>query len=150
MGARDFIIGSSDRWMVIAMPENREKQGNKAKANRTSFKPGETGNPGGRPKMVKEVRELAQAYTEEAINTLADIMQDPSEPAAARVHAADIILNRGHGRAPQLVDNHHFDVMPEAELDKFIRDSLSRLADLSREATGGESPRGKAAKARTH
>ena len=130
------------------MPENRLKQA--SKANRTSFKPGECGNPGGRPKVVREVRELAQTHTEAAVNTLVSIMKDESQPAAARVHAADIILNRGHGRAPQVVENHRFDVMPDAELDEFIRDALARLADLRDEAARGEGARSKAAKAQTH
>ena len=99
----------------------------------SSFKPGQSGNPGGRPAVVKEVRELAQRYTVQAIETLASIMQDPEEHASARVHAADIILNRGHGKAPQVVENRNFDSMPEADLDKFIRDALRRLAALGRE-----------------
>ena len=42
-------------------------------ANRTGkggFQKGQSGNPGGRPKVVAEVRELAQEQTEKAISTL--------------------------------------------------------------------------------
>jgi hypothetical protein len=116
----------------------------------SAWKPGETGNPGGRPAVVKEVRELAQQYTVEAIETLANIMQDPSEHASARVHAADIILNRGHGKAPQVIENRNFDSMPEADLDKFIRDSLRRLADLGSAAGDAEGAGGGGKKVRTH
>jgi hypothetical protein len=45
------------------------------------------------------VRELAREHTEEAIRTLAAIMQDGKEPAAARVRAAECLLDRGWGRA---------------------------------------------------
>ena len=41
----------------------------------SSFKPGESGNPGGRPKVVAEVRELARQHTAAAIQTLASIMR---------------------------------------------------------------------------
>jgi len=34
------------------------------------FKKGQSGNPGGRPKIVGEVKELARTHTAEAIETL--------------------------------------------------------------------------------
>lgn len=66
-----------------------------------SFKPGESGNPGGRPKVVAEVRELARQHTAAAIETLASIMNDREEHARARVAAANALLDRGYGRPPQ-------------------------------------------------
>ena len=41
------------------------------------FKKGQSGNPGGRPKVVAEVKELARAHTGEAIETLVSIMTNP-------------------------------------------------------------------------
>ena len=41
------------------------------------FKKGQSGNPGGRPKVVAEVKELARAHTGEAIKTLVSIMTNP-------------------------------------------------------------------------
>jgi hypothetical protein len=38
---------------------------------------GQSGNPGGRPKVVGQVQELARQHSAEAINTLAAIMKDP-------------------------------------------------------------------------
>lgn len=68
------------------------------------FAKGKSGNPGGRPKEVAEVRELARQYTEEAVDTLAKIMRNGKEPAAARVRAAESILDRGYGKASQPID----------------------------------------------
>jgi hypothetical protein len=67
------------------------------------FEKGQSGNPGGRPKVVGEVRDLAQAYTREAIETLAAIMRDTEAPAAARAAASNAILDRGFGRPAQTV-----------------------------------------------
>jgi hypothetical protein len=58
------------------------------------FKKGQSGNPGGRPKVVAEVKELARAHTGKAIETLVSIMTNPKCAPAARVSAANALLDR--------------------------------------------------------
>lgn len=70
----------------------------------TSFKPGCSGNPGGTPKEVVDVRELARWRTPLAIDVLTNIATDEAAPGAARVAASIALLDRAWGRAPQLVD----------------------------------------------
>jgi hypothetical protein len=65
---------------------------------------GRSGNPGGRPKVVAEVRDLARAQTAQAIATLSAIMSSAKAPAAARVAAANSLLDRGWGRPTQAMD----------------------------------------------
>ena len=65
------------------------------------FKKGQSGNPGGRPKVVAEVRELARAHTGEAVQTLVSIMTNTKAAPAARVSAANALLDRGYGKPPQ-------------------------------------------------
>ena len=65
------------------------------------FKKGQSGNPGGRPKVIAEVKELARAHTGEAIQTLVSIMTNPKSAPAARVSAANSLLDRGYGKPPQ-------------------------------------------------
>ncbi len=65
------------------------------------FQRGQSGNPGGRPKIVAGVRELARQHAKEAIGTLAGIMRDPRAPAAARIAAANALLDRGWGKPDQ-------------------------------------------------
>lgn len=52
-------------------------------------------------KTPTEIRSLARAHTEAAVNTLVGIMNQPTAPEAARVSAANSILDRGWGKATQ-------------------------------------------------
>ena len=45
-----------------------------------------------------EIRTLARSYTKAAINTLVGIMRQPKAPPAARVMAANALLDRGWGK----------------------------------------------------
>ena len=68
------------------------------------FKKGQSGNPGGRPKVVGEVQELAREHSTEAIATLAAIMRDKKAPPAARAMASNSILDRAYGKPPQTLN----------------------------------------------
>jgi hypothetical protein len=67
----------------------------------THWKPGQSGNPGGRVKA--DVIALARALTKDAVNTLASIMKNEDEPPTARISAANSILDRGWGKAVQTI-----------------------------------------------
>ena len=69
-----------------------------------TFKPGQSGNPGGRPKALMEVIELARKETAASIKTLAKIRDDETAPHAARVTSADVLLKRGWGNPVQPID----------------------------------------------
>ena len=63
----------------------------------------------GRPKgslnkATASIKAIAQPYCPEAVDTLVNIMRDPEKPPQARVAAANAILDRGYGKAPQSVD----------------------------------------------
>lgn len=62
----------------------------------------------GRPKgaltrATASIREAAQEYTQEALEVLAEVMRR-GDSAAARVAAANSILDRGHGKPKQSVE----------------------------------------------
>ncbi len=69
-------------------------------------------NPGGRPKEVGHVRELARMHTEDAVTTLVEIMNDASEKGAARVAAAQALLDRGYGKPTQAIEHSGADGVP--------------------------------------
>ena len=74
--------------------------------NRTGaggFTKGQSGNPGGRPREIGEIKELARCHTSAAFEALRGIMSDEKAPPSARVAAAEAILNRGWGRPSQIV-----------------------------------------------
>jgi hypothetical protein len=71
---------------------------NRNPTGKGGFKPGVSANPGGRPKVVAEVRALAQAHSAEVVKTLVEIMQNSKAPLAIRVAAANNILDRAVGR----------------------------------------------------
>jgi len=64
------------------------------------FKKGQSGNPGGRPKVVAEIRQLARERGPEAIAALVKVMTK-GKSEAARVAAANALLDRGWGRPKQ-------------------------------------------------
>lgn len=47
---------------------------------------------------------MARSHTEAALKTLSGIMNEPDAPPAARVAAANSLLDRGWGKAAQTVD----------------------------------------------
>ena len=70
------------------------------------FKKGQSGNPGGRIGVPKEVRELARTHTGDAVNRLVFWMN--SDDPRASVAASNSLLDRGYGKpvAPIELDHH--------------------------------------------
>jgi hypothetical protein len=59
---------------------------------------GQSGNPGGRPAVVAEVKRLARMHTGEAIDRLVELMR--CEDHRVAFAAVRELLDRGYGRAP--------------------------------------------------
>jgi Family of unknown function (DUF5681) len=84
------------------MGQDDETLPNKTGRNRDGrFKRGQSGNPGGRPKIFTEIKQAVREHTEAAIETLVGVMNNEDATAAARVAAANAILDRGgESRSP--------------------------------------------------
>jgi hypothetical protein len=54
-----------------------------------------------RKAIPADIRSLCRAYTAESVRVLASIMRQPEHSDAARIAAANILLDRGWGRAAQ-------------------------------------------------
>ena len=66
------------------------------------YQRGQSGNPGGRPKMPAELKEAMQGLAEDAIRVLREAMQ--SDDQRARIVAAAHVLDRGYGKPAQTVN----------------------------------------------
>src|SRR5262249_22655570 len=67
------------------------------------FQPGQSGNKAGRPRQDKTITELARQYAPAAIKTLVEVMKSQKSTMTARAIAADRLLDRAFGKAPQAV-----------------------------------------------
>lgn len=71
---------------------------------RGGARPGAGRRKGSLNKATSDVKEAASVYSADAVRTLAEIMRDAEHPAAARVSAANALLDRAHGKPKQSVD----------------------------------------------
>ena len=94
-----------------------------------AFKKGQSGNPNGRPKVVlpdgRSLSDIAKEHTADAIAALVGVMQE-GESEAARVSAANAILDRAWGRPKQELD---VDMNVRGELADLLANRRQRVAE---------------------
>jgi hypothetical protein len=99
------------------------------------WKKGQSGNPGGRPKLIGHVRELAQQQTEKSIKRLVSILDDKDAPHAAVVAAARELLDRGWGKSSQPIGGAS-DLPPIRSVRELSEAELMAFAQQSDDANG--------------
>lgn len=95
----------------------------KAKNSNRGSKPGEHrgGRKKGTPnKVTIELKDAARRYTQDALDALVEVLADGSD--AARVAAAREILDRGYGKASQVIGNDPDNPLPQS-LIVMLRDA---------------------------
>ena len=88
--------------------------------------------------MKKHVSDRAREHADAAIDTIAEIMNDPSEEARDRLRAAEAMLDLGYGKAAQAVIAIPADraaraaaaLYTDAELDDIIEGEIVRREEL--------------------
>jgi hypothetical protein len=81
--------------MAAAAPQSRNASGR--------FKPGQSGNPGGRPAVDPKVKEALEALTLPAVTELGNCLRSPDE--SIRLKAATTVLERNLGKPKQPVEH---------------------------------------------
>ena len=82
--------------------------GKRGGARSTSFKPGQSGNPGGRPKLTQDELDaltMAKQFAPDAIRALHEIATSKTASDKARVTAAEAIINRVYGKPKETVES---------------------------------------------
>ena len=93
------------------------------------FVKGQSGNPGGRPRAVAEVRELARMHAPEAIIELVRLTKE-AKSETARIAAIKELLDRAYGKATQFLISEN-DGPPLADMtSEQLRAGI--LADIER------------------
>lgn len=133
------MICNSRQYSLTHPREQGQNRGMAKRDDKGKFVTGESGNPGGRParSIYGDVATLAREYTTDAVTTLAEIMGDVGAPPSARVAAANSILDRGYGKAPQRVELIEPDKLKSDELESVVRDIIM-LRDRNDAETGDD------------
>jgi hypothetical protein len=82
--------------------QHRTSRGNAEVLAPYRIKPGEVRNPGGRPRIPAEVKELARAASPRAIQRQIELIESKDENVALK--ATEAVLNRAYGKPAQVVD----------------------------------------------
>jgi hypothetical protein len=95
------------------------------KTGKGGFEKGRSGNPGGRPQVIKSLQAAAREYAAMALATLAEIAEK-GKSESGRVAASRELLDRGFGKPVQNVDmrvlmEKRLAELTPAELDEFER-----------------------------
>ena len=107
----------------MSSPENTADHVARSPSGR--WAPGQSPNPGGRPKVAGAVRELARQHTETAINVLVEICEH-GQSEVARIAAAVALLDRGWGKPTIAVEVQE----PGPDLGALILEAHHRATEL--------------------
>ena len=100
-------MGSDEPPTIISRMavENNEDTARAGGVTGCGFPPGQSGNPGGRPKgLARRVRELVGSDGAQIAAFFYNVMMDPVARLADRMEAARWLADRGFGKAAPLVD----------------------------------------------
>ena len=96
----------------------------------TRWRKGQSGNPGGRTRVIGDLQEQARQWAPEALEALREIAASRDAPPSARVSAAVALLDRGYGKPAQSIDAK---VSNEPSMAQLHLQALKELAERAKE-----------------
>jgi len=120
--------GKNNRSVSVTEENIRDSSGRFLPGNKAAV-----GRPKGKPNLAtQDLRELAQQYTEEALDKLVSIMREAKDPNV-QLKAIGMLLDRAHGKPKEFRDvdltlNNH---------ESFIDETYDEIEDAF---TGGHQP----------
>lgn len=82
--------------MAAKRTENSKRAG--------QFEKGKSGNPGGRPKVSADVKEMLKAAAPQAAALLIETVNDPEVKIDLRIKCAETLMDRVYGKAVQPIE----------------------------------------------
>jgi hypothetical protein len=114
----------------------------KPKAPRTAYKPGQSGNPGGRPKgLARYTRELLGNDGKALAQFWAQVLADKEQPMGARLEASKLLAERGWGKAAAFEAIEGDPLGLEEDVDRAIAEIMDEL-EQKRQAKAAGKPAG--------
>jgi hypothetical protein len=119
----------------------------KATLERKKFKPGQSGNPKGRPPVPDEIKQALQAKTLEAVQVAYDLMMN-STNEMVRLKATDMFLAPFVSKAAQKVDvdvqvTHMADILADAaRARKSLQAQIVDVTPANAQVIGAETRQG--------
>src|SRR5579884_4019901 len=110
---------------MMLSSEDRPKQERRRTASSSAWKPGQSGNPRGRPTVAAEIRDLARNHAREAIERLVALVQSDNPQVALR--AAEALLDRGYGRPMQAIQVNGNDKRPMQSIEVVFVEPPKRI-----------------------
>jgi hypothetical protein len=105
------------------------------------FRPGQSGNPGGRPKgLAKAIRELVGEDGMALVELWLQIAMDPLRRDADRLRASELLADRGWGKAAAFQPVEEDDPLGLADLEAGAEEFRRRLERLVRERIDADGP----------
>jgi hypothetical protein len=93
------------------------------------WKPGQSGNPGGKGGTYYAMMRLARQFSPEATQILIDIARDPSEESRNKIVAIGMLYDRAWGRAREhdLSEDKEEETRPRFDPSLFTREQLAQI-----------------------